>query len=43
MWQGTKLIAKATIGPTEMFAVFYVCWFEDAVCSELENKNTTEH
>jgi len=26
-----------------MFAVFYVCWLQYAVCSEIEDENTTEH
>jgi len=25
------------------FATFYVCWLEDAVCSEIKNENTIEH
>ena len=26
-----------------MFADFYVCWLEDAVCSEIKNENIIEH
>jgi len=26
-----------------MFAVFYVCWLKDAVCSEIKKENTIEY
>ena len=38
-----KLITKATVSSTIMFAFFNVCWFEDAVCSEIKNGNTIQH
>jgi len=38
-----KTDCQAKISPTIMFASIYVCWFEDAVCSEIENENNIEH
>jgi len=33
---------NATVSETVMFAGFYVCWFECAVCSEVGDENTIE-
>ena len=38
-----KTVYQATVSPTIIFAVFYVCWIEDAVCSEIQDENTIEH
>ena len=35
-----KTVYQATVSPTIIFAVFYVCWIEDAVCSEIQDENT---
>jgi len=41
--QGRKLITKIAVSVIIMFAVYYVCWLEDAVCSEIKNENTIEY
>jgi len=35
------MITTATVRPNVRFAVFYVCWLEYAVCSEIEDENST--
>jgi len=37
------MITKIIVSLIIMFAVFYVCWLEDAVCSEIKNEITIEH
>ena len=38
-----KLITKAVVIPSKMFAVFHVSWLEADVCFELKNENAIEH
>jgi len=37
------MIRKATGSPNVIFAALYRCSFEYAVCSEIEEENTSEH
>jgi hypothetical protein len=38
-----KLVTKAVVIPTIMFAVFHLSWLEDDVCSETKKENAIEH
>jgi hypothetical protein len=37
------LITNETVIPVIIFSAFYICSFEDSVCSEIGDHNTIEH